>query len=165
MKVSLNNMKKLNFLVVCAILVGTVSGCTLLYPNWGKPTDSPSPTDSKTPTPTDSPTKSETPTPTAKAGADVEIIDAYVDTPNGILQVIAQVTNFSEDGGTCTLTFNGGGKSFSVTQGAESNAANTQCHPLELSLSLLPKGAGVVTVTYDSTKHRGVSSSSAVTIQ
>ncbi len=95
----------------------------------------------------------------------VEILDAYVDTQFGVLQVVAQVTNFSEDGGKCTATFNGGGKTVSVTGNAESNAANTQCSPIEISLSGLPKGSGVVTVTYDSSTKHGVSSSSAVTIQ
>jgi hypothetical protein len=158
-------MKKLRFLAVCALLVGTVSGCTLLYPNWGKPTDSPSPTESNTPDPTNTDTASPTPTPTNKGIAEVEIMDAYVDTANGILQVVAQVTNFSQDGGKCTATFNGGGKTVSVTGTAESNAANTQCRPIEISLTGLPKGAGVVTVTYDSDTKHGVSSSTAVNIQ
>lgn len=165
MKVSLDDMKKIRFLAVCLLLLGTVSGCTLLYPNWGKPTESPSPSDSGTPEPTVTDTETPSPEPTDKANAVVEIIDVYLDSANGVLSVVAQVTNFSEDGGKCTATFNGGGKTISVIGTAESNAANTQCRPIDISLSGLPKGAGVVTVTYDSATKHGISSSTAVTIQ
>jgi len=158
-------MRKLSVLVFSAILIATLSGCTLLYPNWGKPTSTPTVTDTKSPSPSDSETGTPTTEPTDKANAVVEIMDAYVDTPNGILQVIAQVTNFSEDGGTCTLTFTGGGKTVTVSAQAESNAANTQCRPLEIALGQLPKGAGSVTVTYDSETKHGVSTASPVTIQ
>jgi hypothetical protein len=81
------------------------------------------------------------------------------------LVVIAQVTNFSEDGGTCKATFNGGGKTVSLTGSAESNAANTQCRPIEIPLGGLPKGAGVVTVSYESATKYGTSTSFAVTIE
>jgi hypothetical protein len=92
-------------------------------------------------------------------------MDAYVDTQAGVLQVIAQITNFSEDGGTCTLTFTGGSKSTSATVTAESNAANTQCKTMEIPLGVLAKGAGKVTVKYDSPSHSGVSPETSVTIQ
>jgi hypothetical protein len=158
-------MKNLRVLALAALLALTVSGCSILYPNWGKPTDSPKPTDTSTVTPGPTDTKTPTPDPTTKGSASVEIMDAYVDSANGIISVIGQVTNFSEDGGTCSATFNGGGKTVTVSAPAESNAANTQCHPLEISLSGLPAGAGVVTVTYDSAKHHGVSKATSVTIQ
>jgi hypothetical protein len=158
-------MRKLRFLASGLVLVGLLSGCTLLYPNWGKPTDSPSPTDSVTPKPTETETETPTPKPTDKAKADVEVIDAFVDTANGVIMVVAQVTNFSEDGGTCKATFNGGGKTVSLTGQAESNAANTQCRPIEIPLGGLPKGSGVVTVSYESATKYGVSSSVAVVIE
>lgn len=158
-------MKKIRIFASALLLVGVLSGCTLLYPNWGKPTDSPKPTESQTPGPTETKTETPKPKPTDKAKADVEIMDAYADTANGILVVIAQVTNFSEDGGTCTATFNGGGKTVSLTGSAESNAANTQCRPIEIPLGGLPKGAGVVTVSYESATKYGTSTSFAVTIE
>lgn len=156
-------MKNLRIAVIALLLAASVSGCTLLYPNMGKPTDSPSPTatDSETPKPTETPT--ETPEPT-KLPATVEIMDAYVDTQAGVLQVVAQVTNFSEDGGTCTATFTGGDKSTSVTVSSESNAANTQCKTMEIPLGVLAKGAGVVTVKYDSAVHSGLSQGTSVVI-
>lgn len=158
-------MKKFRFLVLCLTLIGVLSGCTLLYPNWGKPTDSPSPTDTSTPKPTETKTETPTPKPTDKAKAEVEILDAYVDSPNGILQVIASANNFSEDGGTCTATFNGGGKTVKASTTAESNASNTQCKPIEIPLGGLPRGAGVVTVSYESKGYYGTSQSVAVTIE
>ena len=157
-------MKNIRVIALAAILAFTVSGCSILYPNWGKPTDSPKPTNTETVTPDPTDTSTPTPDPTDKGAATVEIMDAYVDAGNGVISVIGQVTNFSEDGGTCTAVFNGGGKTVSVTAAAESNAANTQCRPLDIKLSGLPKGAGVVTVTYDSAKNHGVSKATAVTI-
>lgn len=158
-------MKKSRFLIICLTLSLVLSGCTLLYPNWGKPTDKPSPTDTSTPKPTETKTDTPTPEPTNKSKAEVEILDAYVDTPNGILQVIASVNNFSEDGGTCTATFNGGGKTVKASTTAESNASNTQCKPIEIPLGGLPKGAAVVTVSYESKNYYGTSPSVSVTIE
>jgi hypothetical protein len=91
-------------------------------------------------------------------------MDAYVDVQGGVLQVVAQITNFSEDGGTCTATFTGGGKSTSATVSSESNAANTQCKTMEIPLGVLAKGAGVVTVKYDSAVHSGLSTGYSVVI-
>lgn len=157
-------MKNLRILAIASILAVSVSGCSVLYPNWGKPTDKPSPTATDTETPSPTPTETETPEPT-KDPATVEIMDAYVDTQAGVMQVVAQVTNFSEDGGSCTLTFTGGNKSTSVTVTAESNAANTQCKTMELPLGVLAKGVGKVTVKYDSSTHSGLSPETSVTIQ
>jgi len=159
-------MKKLPLLITAVLLVAVLSGCSVLYPNWGKPTDSPSATKTATETSTPDPTETETPTPTPtdKKEATVEILDAYVDSPNGVIQVIAQITNFSEDGGTCTATFTSGSKTVKVSQPAESNAANTQCHPLEINLGGLPAGQGTITVTYESDKYFGESTPSSVTI-
>lgn len=156
-------MKNLRILAIAALLVASVSGCSLLYPNWGKPTDRPSPTDTNSPSPTPTETETVGPDPT-KAPATVEIMDAYVDSQNGVLQVVAQVTNFSEDGGTCTATFTGADKSTSVTVSAESNAANTQCRMMEIALGALAKGAGTVKVKYDSTDHAGTSTETSVNI-
>jgi len=159
-------MKNLRILVLTVMLTSILSGCSVLYPNWGKPTSSPTPSKTKTqsssPTPTE--TQTQTPDPT-KAAATVEIMDAYVDTQNGVLQIIAQVTNFSEDGGTCQATFEGSGKKATVSVKAESNAANTQCRTMEIALGGLPKGAGTVTVSYDSATHAGTSSQTSVIIQ
>lgn len=157
-------MKKLPLVITAVFLVSVLSGCSVLYPNWGKPTDSPSPTKTKTHTTTPAPTDTQTsnPTPTDKADAAVTIVDAYLDSANGVIQIIAQISNFSEDGGTCTATFTSGSKTVRVSQPAESNAVNTQCHPLEINLGGLPAGQGSITVTYESKKYYGVSAPSSV---
>ncbi len=156
-------MKNLRILAIAALLVASVTGCSVLYPNWGKPTDKPTPTATDTETPTPTPTPTDTPDP-SKGPASVEIMDAYVDSQNGVLQIVAQITNFSEDGGTCTATFTGGNKSESVTVNAESNAANTQCRMMELPLGVLAQGTGTVKVKYDSTARAGTSAETTVTI-
>jgi hypothetical protein len=159
-------MKNLRILVFTVILTSVLTGCSVLYPNWGKPTETPTATNTQTQTPGPTPTVTETETPDPSKGvANVEIMDAYVDDANGVLQVVAQVTNFSEEGGTCTATFEGSGKKASVSVTAESNAANTQCRTMEIALGGLPKGTGQVIVTYDSVAHAGTSSPSSVTIQ
>lgn len=159
-------MKKLPLITTAVLLVAVLSGCSLLYPNWGKPTENPGPTKTKTDTPKPDPTDTQTsdPTPVDKGDAIVEVIYAFVDSPNGVIQVIAQISNVSEDGGTCTATFTSGSKTVKVTQPAESNAASTQCHPLEINLGGLPAGEGSITVTYESKKYFGVSAISSVTI-
>jgi hypothetical protein len=81
-----------------------------------------------------------------------------------VIFAVAEVTNVVEDGGLCTLTFIGAGKTKTITGKAESNATDTQCHPLELPLAGLPKGAGLITITYDSATHSGTSSAIAVNI-
>jgi hypothetical protein len=158
-------MKIIRIAVLAVFFAATVSGCALLYPNMGKPTTSPSPTttETETPTTTVTPTETVTPEPT-KDPATVEIMDAYVDTQGGVLQVVAQITNFSEDSGTCTATFTSGGKSTSVSVKAESNAVNTQCRTMEFPLGSLAQGSGVVTVKYDSTLHSGESAETTVVI-
>jgi hypothetical protein len=81
-----------------------------------------------------------------------------------VIFAVAEVTNVVEDGGLCTLTFIGAGKTKTITGKAEANATDTQCHPLELSLAGLPKGAGLITITYNSATHVGTSAAVAVTI-
>ncbi len=78
---------------------------------------------------------------------------------------VGTVDNFSEDGGTCTLNFVGGGKTASISGKAESNASSTQCYALTLSTANLPKGNAQVSITYDSATNHGVSDSQSVTIQ
>jgi hypothetical protein len=91
-------------------------------------------------------------------------MDAYVDTQNSSLQVIAQITNFSEDGGNCIATLTSGGKSNSVTVTAESNASNTQCRMMEFALGNVAKGSARLIVKYESTTHSGLSQEMTVAI-
>jgi len=139
-------------------LIVSVAGCSVLYPNWNttaNPGDSSTPSSSSSASPSESASASATPTPTAvKAKAQITFVDSGVDAAGGVIFAVAEVTNVVEDGGLCTLTFIGAGKTKTVTQ----------CHPLELSLVGLPKGAGLITVTYNSPTHIGTSAAVAVTI-
>ena len=146
----------------------SLSGCSLLYPNWNssqKPGDSQSPVASASSSATDSPSATPTPTPSvAQQKAVISLLDSGVDTNNADVYAVAEVTNVIEDGGTCTLNFIGSTGTKSVSGKAEVNVTDTQCHPLSLSLKGLPKGPGLITVTYTSATHTGTSAAVAVTI-
>jgi hypothetical protein len=150
------------------ILAASLSACSVLYPNWNttaNPGDSSTPSSSSSAAPSESASATASPTPTtAKAKAQVVFVDSGVDAAGGVIFAVGEVTNVIQDGGTCTLTFIGAGKTKTVSGKAESNATDTQCHPLELSLAGLPKGAGLITISYSSTTHVGTSAAVAVTI-
>ena len=159
-------MKK--FLLFVVLLgIGSVAGCSLLYPNWGTTV---SPSDSMTASPTEpTATDSANPEPTEtqavqKKNAKVEIMMADLDTSAKAISVVAQVVGIAESTGTCTLTFQGANSTETLTVKAEANVSDTQCFPMNLSYSDLPKGAGLVTVTYESEGYKGTSAASAVTI-
>jgi hypothetical protein len=155
-------------LTAVVTLAASLSGCSVLYPNWNtsaNPGDSATPSSGSSVAPTEAPTESASPTPSAaKAKAQIAFVDSGVDTAGGVIFAVAEVTNVVEDGGLCTLTFIGAGKTKTISGKAEANATDTQCHPLELSLAGLPKGAGLITITYNSATHVGTSAAVAVTI-
>ena len=146
----------------------SLSGCALLYPNWettANPSDPASPSSSSSPAPSESASASPSASPSvAKAKAQITFMDSGVDTSAGVIYAVASVANIVQDGGLCTLTFIGAGKTKTVTGKAEANVNNTQCHPLELSMAGLPKGAGLITVTYDSATHNGTSTAVGVVV-
>lgn len=162
-------MKRLLFSCVAVAAAITLTGCSLLYPNWGtevKPSDpqTSTPTQTTTPTETPSETPTETQTPAVVQKATLNIIQSGVDTTNGELYVVAEVTNVAENGGQCTINYSSGSFSKALTVKAESNVHTTQCFPISLPLKGLPKGAGTFTVTYESAAFKGSSVASAVTI-
>jgi hypothetical protein len=155
-------------ILAASIMATSLAGCALLYPNWettANPSDpamaptssSPAPVDTTSATPSTSPTA-------AKAKAQVNFVDSGVDAAAGVIYAVASVSSVVQDGGLCTLTFIGAGKTKTVTGKAEANVTSTQCHPLELSMAGLPKGAGLITVTYDSPTHSGTSTAVGVVI-
>jgi hypothetical protein len=156
-------MKKIIALVAASGLALMLSGCSLIYPNWG--TDQ-NPSTSQSSQPSESASGMPTPveTTSTKGEATVVIDQTNVDATAGFLSVVAQVTNFNEDGGTCTLTVQAGNQSKTMSVKAESNVTTTQCFPMEISLSGLPKGTALVTVTYESAAHYGVSAGRSVLI-
>lgn len=146
-----------------------LAGCSVLYPNWGtteKPSDPETSTSVPTSTATETPseTPAETTPPVVVQKATINIIQSGVDTANGELYAVAEVTNAVEDGGQCTLNYSSGSFTKAITVKAESNVHTTQCFPISLPLKGLPKGAGTFTITYDSPAFKGTSSPTAVAI-
>lgn len=156
-------MKKIAAILAFSALTLSLSGCALLYPNWGT-TQNPGTSESAQPSTSSSTSASETPTAPAKGKATVVIDQANVDATAGVVDVVAEITNFNEDGGLCTLTIQAGNQSKKVSVKAEANVTTTQCYPMEISLSGLPKGTALVTVSYDSAAHAGVSAGQSVVI-
>lgn len=159
-------MKKIALVILSAALALTLSGCALLYPNWGtsqNPGTSASSSTQPSASASSSQTPTETPTP-AKAKAKVQIDDASSDATAGTISVLAEVSNVAEDGGTCTLIVQAGTTVKKVAFKAESNVNTTQCHPMSLPLTGLPKGTALVTVQYDSANYSGVSAGQSVVV-
>ncbi|MEN9747871.1 MAG: hypothetical protein RLZZ603_563 [Actinomycetota bacterium] len=160
------NKVRSGFVVAAATLLSlSLSGCSVLYPHWGAtdfPTDSPAGTASSTPTPTSS--ASASPSVVPVQAAKVQLMQVNVDATAGVVDVVAQITNVSEDGGSCTLSVVSGSTSKQQTVRAESNVDTTQCFPMEVSLTGLSSGTGTVTVTYKSAGYVGSSLSQAITI-
>lgn len=159
-------------LPLVAILTATLSGCTLLYPHWGAtglPSDSASSSSSASvqPSPSSSVSPSASPSPTLKPvqSAKIHIIQSNVDATAGVIDVIAEITNVTEDGGRCTLTITAGAAIKTQTVKAESNVDSTQCFPMEITLAGLPKGPASYKVTYSSIGYTGSTGPLAVTIQ
>ncbi len=160
--------------------VALLAGCSVFYPNWGatslpeEPANSTSePTDSATETQepeatesaneTAAPEESEAPKPEPKKTT-VELIMAVVEPELKILTVVAQLPGVSDEGGSCTFRFQAGDFEKKLTVKAEPSASYTQCYPIEVPLSQLKSGAGLVTVSYKSDLYVGTSAASSVDI-
>jgi hypothetical protein len=169
----MNNKKKsLMALPAVTLLAVTLSGCTLLYPHWGAtglPSDSASSSSSASAQPSSSASASASasPTPSVKPvqPATLHIIQSNVDATAGVIDVVAEITNVSEDGGHCTLTITAGAATKTQTVKAESNVDSTQCFPMEITLAGLPKGPASFKVTYSSPGYTGNTGPQAVTLQ
>lgn len=154
-----------------------LTGCSIFYPNWGatglpeetESTTTQSPqTDSATEEPAETTEPeaqpSETESAAEKLPAEVVILMAVAEPDLGVLTVVAQIPNLSETGGTCTMRFLGNNIEKKLQVKAEPSSAYTQCFPIEFPLAELPRGNGVVTVTYESERHSGVSAATSVVI-
>lgn len=163
-------MKKLLAISITVLAATALSGCTLLYPNWGtdvSPSDSAAPSESSTPSESPSESPSATPTPTPTLGkAEVVIFDSGLDTSGSapMLFAMADIANFAEAGGKCILTFTGSGVSKSIEVTGLDNVNRTQCPLMQIPAKGLPKGAGILTVQYVSKTHAGNAPSVSVVI-
>lgn len=164
-------MKRFLVLAVAGVATLSLSGCALLYPNWGstgiptpQPSDSASASQSVDPQPSQSQSSSPTPTTVIKQKAAVQILQVTPDATAGVIDVIAEIGNVAEDGGLCSLKITIGGVTKSQTVKAESNVNSTQCFPMELPLAGIPQGNANVTVTYESPGFVGSSAAQVVAI-
>lgn len=163
-------MKKVLTLSAATFVAAALTGCALLYPNWGTDQD---PSDSATPTPTASVTQtpSESATPSASPSkvlgqADIKLFDAGLDlsgTPAKIY-AMADVANFAENGGQCTLVFTSGNFTKTVSVNAEANVQRTQCPLMELAVTGLPKGTASIVVQYLSENYSGETAPTSVVV-
>ncbi|MEN9753325.1 MAG: hypothetical protein RL670_1016 [Actinomycetota bacterium] len=162
-------MNKSIAVAAAAALAVSLSGCSMLYPNWGQktppigtPSTSQQPSDQPSSSSSASTSASATPSAPAKQVAKINVVQSNVDSTG--ISVVAEAINFSEDGGSCILTYTNGTIKKTVTVKAEANATDTQCFPMNLPLTGLPKGPGLVTISYSSATHIGSSAAIAVTI-
>ncbi|MFM6963907.1 MAG: hypothetical protein ACKOWJ_06600 [Micrococcales bacterium] len=157
-------MKKFALILAASAIATSLAGCSLLYPNWGT-TQNPGTSASAEPSGSGQPSSSSSSSPSStKASAKVVIDSAAIDPATGVLEVWAEATNFNEDGGQCTLTVQAGTTSKTVSAKASSNVTTTQCYALDISTSGLPKGTGLITVTYDSATYAGTSAGQSIVI-
>jgi ABC-type phosphate transport system substrate-binding protein len=158
-------MKRALFLLTTSVAVATLAGCALFYPNIGSnetPSDpmDPTPTTSET---TEAPVQSESPAPLVKELAKPRIV--FYDIVDTNIQIVGEIVNFAENGGECIITFYS--KNTAVVMErvpAEANVSTTQCFPLTVGLSRLPKGAVDVVVSYESARYEGQSETTEVII-
>jgi hypothetical protein len=165
-------MKKAFIVMLSLATALSLTGCTLFYPNSGSveegfeptSTSGEAPADSTEPEASASPSASPSPSPSpTMAPAQLGIL--YSDASSGVLNVVAEVINFAEDGGTCTLNYYQGATATAVgTVKAERNVTTTQCFPFNISLASVPKGAQQFTVSYSSANHIGESEKFEVNI-
>lgn len=160
-----------------------LASCSVFYPNWGATglpdeeipvnptaTVSPSASESTSEQPTESPSTSTSPSPSEtettapKAKVSVEILFAMADSETGVLEVVAQVPNLSEQTGECVLTLTGP-TSISSTVSAEQSSNFMQCTPFDIELSRLAPGSYSAVVEYDSTGHFGSSQPYPIEVQ
>ena len=158
-------MKRTLLIFTTLVAVATMAGCALFYPNIGSnetPSDpqNPTPTASET---TETPAASESPAPVVKELAKPRLV--FYDIVGTNIQIVGEVMNFAENGGECIVTFYS--KDTAVVMErvpAEANVSTTQCFPLTVGLSRLPKGAVDVVISYESDRYEGQSEITEVMI-
>jgi hypothetical protein len=158
-------MKRTLLISTALVAVATMAGCALFYPNIGSnetPSDplNPTPTTSET---SEAPVETQTPAPVVKELAKPRIV--FADIVGNDLQVVGEVVNFAEDGGECIITFYSENAPIVMERvPAEHNVSTTQCFPLTVSLSRLPKGKIDLIVSYESARYEGQSEVTEVII-
>lgn len=158
-------MKRAPIIFTTLVAIATLTGCALFYPNIGSnetPSDPQNPTPSASETP-EAPVATEPPAPAAKELAKPRLV--FYDIVETNIQIVGEVMNFAEGGGECIITFYSKNTAIVMERvPAEPNVSTTQCFPLTVGLSRLPKGAVDVVVSYESARYEGQSEITEVII-
>jgi hypothetical protein len=151
-------MKRVFFIATALVAVATLAGCGLFYPNMGS---NENPSNPMNPTPSSSettPTPSESSSPPAPTKEPAKPRVQFYEINGADLLIIGEVLDLAEDGGECIFTFYSGNSPVVMERvKAEHNVNTTQCFPLTIPLSKLPKGIVEVVVGYESEKYFGES--------
>lgn len=107
------------------------------------------PDDSRSPDPDAAPEPGDTVTP--------EFFISEVDEGNGEYFAVIYVRGIFESGGTCTVSVEAGGQTYTQENTAETDASGTACGSFAFALSELGSGEASVTATYESANYQGKS--------
>jgi predicted small lipoprotein YifL len=161
-------MKKAFIVMLGLATALSLAGCTLFYPNSGSVEDGFESTSEASEAPAESGGADQSPSPSPSVSptmAPAQLGILYSDASGGRLNVVAEVSNFAEDGGSCTLNYYKGTTATVLgTVQAERNVTTTQCFPFDIDLASVPKGALQLTVSYLSENHIGESDKFEVNI-
>lgn len=164
--------------VLSVATVAALTGCALFSQDSGRPGEGFEPTSSLSEEPSESANPNESTSPSITPSASpsgspsaspvfeqLQLRFEVIDTSGGILYVVAEITNFAADGGTCTLSYYQGEQATVLaTTRSERNINGTQCSPFSVGLSGVPKGAQQLSISYQSTAHFGESAKFEVNI-
>ena len=161
-------MKKAFIVMLSLATALSLTGCSVFYPNSGSIEDGLEPTSATSEAPAESADPEQTTSPSPSVSptmAPAQLGILYSDASGGVLNVVAEVSNFAEDGGSCTLSYyKGTTATVLATVQAERNVTTTQCFPFNVDLASVPKGALQLTVSYLSENHMGESDKFEVNI-
>ena len=161
-------MKKAFIVMLSLATALSLTGCSVFYPNSGSIEDGLEPTSATSEAPAESADPEQTTSPSPSVSptmAPAQLGILYSDASGGVLNVVAEVSNFAEDGGSCTLSYYKGTTATVLeTVKAERNVTTTQCFPFNVDLASVPKGALQLTVSYLSENHIGESDKFEVNI-
>jgi hypothetical protein len=163
-------MKKAFIVMLSLATTLSLTGCSVFYPNSGSIEDGLEPTSATSEAPAESADSEQTTSPSPSPSVSPTMAPAqlgiiYSDASGGVLNVVAEVSNFAEDGGSCTLSYYKGTTATVLeTVKAERNVTTTQCFPFNVDLASVPKGALQLTVSYLSENHMGESDKFEVNI-
>lgn len=93
-----------------------------------------------------------------------EIFLWNVDEDAGQLQVVVEVPDIFEDGGTCAVTVTSGSTTITKERAGEADRTSTACGQFVFALSQLPGSTAVIVASYESAKHVGESESLEVSL-